>query len=105
MTLLVILLPAPPRADAPPPAETAPLTWLLSPDGLAVGQRGSSAATALPPADTVVAVAPAEAVAWHRPVFPKAPANRLRAALGGMLEEHLLTDDDDVHLALSLIHI
>lgn len=101
MTLLVILLPAPPRADAPPPAETALLTWLLSPDGLAVGQRGSSAAAALPPADTVVAVAPAEAVAWHRPVCPKAPANRLRAALGGLLEERLLNDDDDVHLALA----
>jgi general secretion pathway protein L len=101
MTLLVILLPAPPRADAPSPAETAALTWLLSPDGLAVGQRGSSAAAALPPADTVVAVAPAEAVAWHRPVCPKAPANRLRAALGGLLEERLLNDDDDVHLALA----
>lgn len=101
MTLLVILLPAPPRADAPPSADAAPLAWLLSPDGLAVGQRGSSAAAALPPADTVVAVAPAEAVAWHRPVCPKAPANRLRDALGGMLEERLLTDDEDVHLALA----
>ena len=101
MTLLVILLPAPPRADAPPVADSAPLTWLLSPDGLAVGRRGSDTADALPPADTVVAVAPAEAVAWHRPLLPKAPANRLRAALGGMLEEHLLTDDDDVHLALA----
>jgi len=101
MTLLVILLPAPPRADAPPAAEPAFLAWLLSPDGLAVAQRGNSAASALPPADTVVAVAPAGAVAWHRPVCPKAPANRLRAALGGLLEEHLLTDDDDLHLALA----
>ncbi len=101
MTLLVILLPAPPRADAPPPAEPAALDWLLSPDGLAVGQRGSSAAAALPPADSVVAVAPADAVAWHHPVCPKAPANRLRAALGGLLEERLLTEDDEVHLALA----
>jgi len=101
MTLLVILLPAPPRADAPPAAEPALLAWLLSPDGLAVAQRGSSAAAALPAADTVVAVAPAETVAWHRPTLPKAPANRLRAALGGVLEDHLLTDDDDVHLALA----
>jgi general secretion pathway protein L len=101
MTLLVILLPAPPRADAPPAADGAPLAWLLSPDGLAVAQRGSSAAAALPAADTVVAVAPAEAVAWHRPHLPKAPANRLRAALGGVLEEHLLTDDENVHLALA----
>ena len=101
MTLLVILLPAPPRADAPPPAEQPPLAWLLSPDGLAVGQRGSSAPASLPAADTVVAVAPADAVAWHHPVCPKAPANRLRAALGGLLEERLLTEDDEVHLALA----
>ncbi|MDH4393070.1 MAG: type II secretion system protein GspL, partial [Aquabacterium sp.] len=101
MMLLVILLPAPPRADAPPPAEPAPWVWLLSPDGLAVAQRGSGPTASLPTADTVVAVAPAESVAWHRPVCPKAPANRLRAALGGLLEERLLTDDDDVHLALA----
>ncbi len=101
MTLLVILLPAPPRADAPPPAEAATLAWLLSPDGLALGQRGSAPAASLPRADTVVAVAPADAVAWHRPVCPRAPANRLRAALGGLLEERLLTDDEDVHLALA----
>jgi len=101
MTLLVILLPAPPRADAPPAAEPAALDWLLSPDGLAVGQRGSSAAAGLPPADTVVAVAPAGSVAWHHPACPKAPANRLRAALGGVLEEQLLADDDEVHLALA----
>ena len=101
MTLLVILLPAPLRADAPPPGDAAPLAWLLSPDGLAVARRGSSAASTLPAADTVVAVAPADAVAWHRPQLPKAPANRLRAALGSVLEEHLLTDDDDVHLALA----
>lgn len=101
MTLLVILLPAPPRADAPAGAEPAMLDWLLSPDGLAVGKRGSGDVADLPPADTVVAVAPADAVAWHRPVCPKAPANRLRAALGGLLEEQLLTDDEDVHLALA----
>ena len=101
MTLLVILLPAPPRADAPPAADAPPLAWLLSPDGLTVARRGACAATDLPAADTVVAVAPAEAMAWHQPTLPKAPANRLRAALGGVLEEQLLTDDDDVHLALA----
>lgn len=101
MSLLVILLPAPPRADAPPTAEPAPLDWLLSPDGLSVARRGSSAPAMCPKADSVVAVAPAQAIAWHRPVAPRAPANRLRAALGGMLEEQLLADDDDVHLALA----
>jgi general secretion pathway protein L len=99
MTLLVILLPAPARADAPLRPEPAALDWLLSPDGLAVRRRGSSAITDLPAADSIVAVAPAGSVAWHRPACPKAPANRLRAALGGLLEERLLAEDDDLHLA------
>jgi general secretion pathway protein L len=101
MSLLVILLPAPPRADATPAPDDAPLAWWLSPDGLAISRQGLSAPSGFARADTVVAVAPAGAVAWHRPVMPKAPANRLRAALGGLLEEQLLADDDDVHLALA----
>lgn len=99
MTLLVILLPAPARADAKLLPEPATLDWLLSPDGLAVRRRGSSPIADLPAADSIVAVAPAGSVAWHRPVCPKAPANRLRAALGGLLEERLLAEDEDLHLA------
>lgn len=99
MTLLVILLPAPARADAPLRPTPATLDWLLSPDGLAVRRRGSSPIADLPAADSIVAVVPAGSVAWHRPVCPKAPANRLRAALGGLLEERLLAEDDDLHLA------
>ena len=89
MSLLVILLPAPPRADATPTPDDAPLTWWLSPDGLSVTRQGSSGPSGFPRADSVVAVAPATAVAWHRPTLPKAPANRLRAALGGVLEEQI----------------
>jgi len=107
MALLVILLPAPAHDDAAAPAapapgaDAAPLAWLLSPDGLAVGRQGRSAPGQCPKADSVVAVVPAAAVAWHRPVAPRAPANRLRAALGGVLEEQLLTEDEDTHLALA----
>ena len=101
MALLVILLPLPPRADTPAPAEPAALVWLLSPDGLSVARQGESAPAQCPKADSVVAVLPAAAVAWHHPTAPRAPANRLRAALGGVLEEQLLTDDDQVHLALA----
>ena len=52
----------------------------------------------------MVAVLPALSVAWHRPIVPKAPANRLRAALGGVLEDQLLADDEQVHLALAPRH-
>jgi general secretion pathway protein L len=101
MALLVILLAPPPRADTPASAEAPALAWLLSPDGLSVTRQGESAPAQCPKADSVVAVLPAAAVAWHHPTAPRAPANRLRAALGGVLEEQLLTDDDQVHLALA----
>ena len=101
MSMLVILLPAPARADTAAPDPSSPLAWLLSPDGLAVARQGHSAPALMPRADTVVAVLAANAVAWHRPVAPRAPPARLRAALGGMLEEQLLSDDEDTHLALA----
>lgn len=101
MNLLVILLPAPPRADAALLPEPATLDWLLSPDGLTVRRRGSNTIADMPAADSIVAVAPAGSAAWHRPVCPKAPANRLRAALGGLLEERLLAEDEDLHLAIA----
>lgn len=106
MAMLVILLPARPRApaaSAAPPAADA-LGWLLSSDGLTITRQGRSGAGQLPPADSVVVVVPATELAWHRPVCPKAPANRLRAALGGLMEEQLLADDEQVHLALAPGH-
>lgn len=103
MALLVILLPAQPAGGtAPDPAQ--PLAWLLSPDGLAIARQGRGAPAELPRADTVVAVLPDGEAAWHRPTMPKAPANRLRAALAGLLEEQLLAEDDEVHLALAPRH-
>ena len=106
MALLVILLPEPARVGAQagtaaPDSPTAPLSWLLSPDGLVISRQGETAPALCPKADTVVAVLPAGAVAWHHLAAPKAPAKHLRAALGGVLEEQLLDDDDNVHLALA----
>ncbi|OYU82721.1 MAG: general secretion pathway protein GspL, partial [Burkholderiales bacterium PBB5] len=101
MSLLVILLPAPPRADATPTPDDAPLAWWLSPDGLTVSRQGSSGPSGFPRADSVVAVVGAHDLGWHRLPLPKAPANRLRAALGGLLEDQLLDDDEAVHLAMA----
>jgi len=102
MSMLVILLPQqPPTADGAAPPVADDWVHVLSPDGLAVAQQGRGRAADCPRADSVVAVLAPAAVAWHRPLLPKAPANRLRAALGGVLEEQLLADDELVHLAVA----
>ncbi len=75
--------------------------YVSSPDGLALEAQGHCPAALLPKATTVIAVLADVDVSWHRIVLPKAPAARLRAALGGVLEEALLEDKDDVHLALA----
>ena len=76
-------------------------TYAVSPDGLALESHGRCAAALLPKATTVIAVLSDADVSWHRITLPKAPAARLRAALGGVLEEALLEDPDDVHLAVA----
>ncbi len=111
MSILIIQLPARPRqsADATAPeAGAAPaasgpkeFSFVLSADGLSVARQGRCAAPMLPKADSVVAVMPTTDLSWHRLTLPKAPAARLRAALAGMLEEALLTDPEDMHLAVA----
>ncbi len=101
MSMLVIQLPARSRGGAAAPQAAADYSHVLSADGMTTGTQGRAAAAALPKADTVVAVLPATEVGWHRITLPRAPANRLRAALVGLLEEQLLDDEDQVHLALA----
>ena len=102
MSVLVILLPPRLReaadADAGPPGEHA---FVFSADGQAVTRQGRAAAAGLPRADTTwLALADAD-VSWQRLAVPKAPAARARAALGAMLEDTLLDDDEAVHAALA----
>lgn len=99
MSVLVILLPPRPRAGAPAEAP-AEYGYVLSSDGRTPTRQGSAAPAALPRADSVCAVLPEADLSWHRVAVPKAPAARLRAALGAVLEDQLLEDDDQVHLAL-----
>ncbi|HZE92080.1 MAG TPA: type II secretion system protein GspL [Rhizobacter sp.] len=75
--------------------------YALSPDGLALETQGVCAASLLPSAMTTVAVVSDGDVSWHRIVLPKAPAARLQAALVGVLEDALLDDADQVHLAVA----
>lgn len=100
MSVLVILLPPRPRAtvDADrPPVDHA---FVFSADGQTLSRQGRAAAAQLPRADSVcLALADAD-VSWQRVAVPKAPAARARAALGAVLEDALLDDDEAVHLAL-----
>lgn len=101
MSTLVIQLPARQRHGAADPQAAPEYSHVLSRDGLGASAQGRASAGQLPRADTVVAVLPATEVAWHRLPLPRAPAARLRAALAGLLEERLLEDEDQVHLALA----
>ncbi len=109
MTLLVVSLPARERlagrADDGAAADAArlPAEWpfVLADDAGLVLQAGRAAGALLPRADRRVLVLAAADVAWHRIDVPKAPPPRLRAALGGVLEEALLDDAEALHLALA----
>ncbi len=111
MSILIIQLPAHTRlgadqAEAKIGAGAAPVThqeyaYVLSVDGMAVSRQGRCLASQLPKADNVVAVMAVTDISWHRLTVPKAPQARLRAALGSMLEDALLNDPDDMHLAMA----
>ena len=74
--------------------------WAQSRDGQQVAKFGQSAVSALPFDPEVVLVIPLCILSWHRVVVPKVTSSRLRAALDGLLEEHVLTDTTDLHFAL-----
>jgi len=104
MSTLIILLAAQPRlADPSAAGHAAPaeFDYVLSADGQRVTDRGRGPASGLPRAALVVAVLRPGDVAFQRIAVPKAPAARMRAALVGVMEEALLEDEDDVHLALA----
>lgn len=106
MSLLIVQLPNRRRLGfstspgSPPAGAAAEFSYALSLDGTQVQSQGRCAASLLPRAGQVVAVVAETDVAFHRITCPKAPAARLRAALGGVLEDTLLDEPDALHLAL-----
>ena len=104
MSILVIQIPSRRRlaagASGIPAAAGTDLAY-ISTDGRSVQAQGEAAAALLPRATTVIAVLADADASWHRITRPKAPANRLRAALVGVLEEALLDEPEAVHLALA----
>lgn len=109
MSTLVVQIPPRSRLRSSAAGAAAPeasglateYVYVSSPDGFAIEAQGRSAAGLLPKGTTVIAVLSDADVSWHRIPLPRAPAARLRAALVGVLEEALLEDADDVHLALA----
>src|ERR1700761_4060756 len=104
MSTLIILLAAQPRLAAPTTAghvAPAEFDYVLSTDGTRVTDHGRAAPSALPRASLVAAVLRPGDVAFQRVALPKAPAARMRAALTGVMEEGLLEDEDEIHLALA----
>lgn len=75
--------------------------YVLSSDARPEVDHGTAPLALLPAADTIVLVAPARALSWHRVRVPPVAASRLRAALAGLLEDHLL--DDPAQLAFALV--
>ena len=99
-----LILFAPPRqrlqpGHGDPAAPPGEYDYLLSPDGRQITVHGRSAARGLPRAAQVVLVLDDADVAWRRADLPRA-GRQMRAALAGLLEEHLLDDAEQVHFAL-----
>lgn len=93
-----------------PPAlgPTADYRYVQTRDGQSVDDQGSRPVATLPSAglaSDVVALVPAQALSWHQVDLPKgalgAGPARLRAVLEGLLEDRLLDDTPNLHLAIS----
>lgn len=102
MAQLVFSFPARDRAAdlAAGSGAAVSVSYVLGEPGATAQRQGRCAPALLPRAATTVAVVPAERISWHQVVLPKAPAARLREALAGVLEEALLDDTANIHLAL-----
>lgn len=86
--------------NPPSSAAGAELSYALTANGETLSDHGVALPNLLPRADDVVAVVPVRQLSWHRPMLPRVPANRLRAALEGQLEESLLDDPELFHFAV-----
>jgi general secretion pathway protein L len=103
MSTLIILLPPQPRLAATSndsPVAADEFDYVFSADGQRATEHGRAMPSEMPRAAQAVAVLRPGDVAFQKVVVPKAPSARMRAALTGVMEEGLLEDEFDVHLAL-----
>lgn len=90
------------------PGPATEYRYTLSSDGQSVSSQGSAALALLPrPGRTTgetVALVPAQMLSWQRVTLPQGNftthSPRLRAVLDGLLEEHLLDEPAQLHMAL-----
>lgn len=76
-------------------------TWLqASPTAPSPALMSWTGPAQLPACQELVLVVPAPLLSWHSVALPRLPTARWRAALEGLLEEHLLSDAAQLHLAL-----
>jgi general secretion pathway protein L len=107
MSKLIVSLPYPNSANTGGSATTSQTlyTFVLSKDGQnddpSRAKTGTLILSELPKADATVLVVPARALSWHQVDLPKIPKARLRSALDGLLEEHLLDDTHAMAFAVS----
>ncbi len=106
MSVLVIQIPSRARlgAHGQEPAsaiQSDGLDFAFSPEGITAESHGRAQLPLLPRADTVIAVLADADVGWHQVTLPRAPSSRMREALGGLLEDQLLDDDNITHYALA----
>ena len=94
--MLIIALPLHPGADTPA------VSFVHSLDGVSVSHSGQAVPSNLPSAGgEVVAVVPWQRLSWHCVTLPAQTGSRLTAVLHGLLEEQLLDDPAQLHLAVA----
>jgi general secretion pathway protein L len=96
MSTLIITLPT-------PGASTQDYSYCLATNAQAVGTHGMAALALLPRSDETVLLLPSNAVSWHKVNLPKLSRSisgpKLRALLEGMVEEQVLDDPGQLHIA------
>lgn len=79
---------------------SADLFWAQSRDGQTLTAQGCDPVALLPPDTETVLVLPVLAASWHRVSLPKIATSRLRLALDGLLEDRLLAEPAQLHMAV-----
>lgn len=97
MTTLIATLPL-------PGAPERELSYCLVSNGQTVSSYGQAAVGLLPRADETVLLLPSQSLSWHPVNLPKVArsisAPKLRAVVDGLVEELVLDDTADLHIAL-----